>query len=21
MHGVQPGPLLLSERPDVFWGL
>ena len=21
IHGVQPGPLLLAERPDVFWGL
>ena len=21
IHGVQPGPLLLTERPDVFWGL
>lgn len=21
IHGVQPGPLLLVERPDVFWGL
>jgi putative tricarboxylic transport membrane protein len=21
IHGVQPGPLLLTDRPDVFWGL
>src|SRR5262249_3400308 len=21
IHGVQPGPLLLKEHPDVFWGL
>ena len=21
IHGVQPGPLLLSQHPDVFWGL
>ncbi len=20
-HGIQPGPLLLTERPEVFWGL
>jgi len=20
MHGVQPGPLLIKEAPDVFWG-
>jgi putative tricarboxylic transport membrane protein len=21
IHGVQPGPLLLSEHPDIFWGV
>ena len=21
IHGVQPGPLLLQEHPDIFWGL
>ncbi|OGP55216.1 MAG: transporter [Deltaproteobacteria bacterium RBG_13_52_11b] len=21
IHGVQPGPMLLSERPDMFWGV
>lgn len=21
MHGVTPGPMLISERPDIFWGL
>src|SRR5207249_10604259 len=21
IHGVQPGPLLLTDRPEVFWGL
>jgi putative tricarboxylic transport membrane protein len=21
IHGVQPGPLLMTERPDVFWGI
>ena len=21
MHGIQPGPLLIQEKPDVFWGL
>ena len=21
IHGIQPGPLLLSDHPDVFWGL
>src|SRR5208337_2974577 len=21
IHGVQPGPLLLTEHPEVFWGL
>ena len=21
VHGVQPGPLMMSERPDVFWGV
>src|SRR5262245_29259280 len=21
IHGVRPGPLLMSEKPDVFWGL
>ncbi|MCK9260409.1 MAG: tripartite tricarboxylate transporter permease, partial [Azoarcus sp.] len=21
IHGITPGPLLMSERPDVFWGL
>jgi putative tricarboxylic transport membrane protein len=21
IHGVQPGPLLMTDRPDVFWGL
>ena len=21
LHGVQPGPLLISQRPDVFWGV
>jgi putative tricarboxylic transport membrane protein len=21
MHGIQPGPFIISERPDIFWGL
>jgi putative tricarboxylic transport membrane protein len=21
IHGVQPGPLLIAERPDIFWGV
>lgn len=21
IHGIQPGPLMISERPDLFWGL
>jgi putative tricarboxylic transport membrane protein len=21
IHGIQPGPLLINERPDIFWGL
>jgi putative tricarboxylic transport membrane protein len=21
MHGIQPGPLLIQEKPDIFWGL
>ena len=21
MHGIQPGPLLIKEQPDLFWGL
>ena len=21
MHGIQPGPLLIQEKPDLFWGL
>ena len=21
MHGVRPGPLLLTEHPDIFWGV
>jgi len=21
MHGIQPGPLLITEHPDIFWGL
>ncbi|MBI4241015.1 MAG: tripartite tricarboxylate transporter permease, partial [Candidatus Rokubacteria bacterium] len=21
IHGIQPGPLLMSQRPDVFWGV
>jgi putative tricarboxylic transport membrane protein len=21
IHGVQPGPLMISERPDLFWGI
>ena len=21
IHGVQPGPLLITEKPDIFWGL
>lgn len=20
IHGIRPGPLLISERPDLFWG-
>jgi len=21
IHGIQPGPLLLKDHPDIFWGL
>ena len=21
VHGIQPGPMMLIERPDMFWGL
>jgi TctA family transporter len=21
IHGIQPGPLMITERPDIFWGL
>ena len=21
MHGLQPGPLMMVQRPDIFWGI